>query len=403
MSGIIEGRDIIIVGQQPWDTEIGSNCKNIALELSKYNRVLYINSPLDRITLFRNKKDLKIQKRLDVIKGRSNGLVKVKDQLWNYYPDCMVESINWINSTFIFSYLNKFNNKKLARSIGKAIASLNFNDIILFNDNEIFKGFYLNDLLKPAISIYYSRDYMVAVDYWKKHGEKLEPQLIANNDLCFANSTYLADYCKKYNPKSYYVGQGCDIDDFQNPDNLKRPDDLVEIKDKIIGYVGSLNSLRLDIEVIEHIAIKFPDYHVVLVGPEDDTFKASNLHNLGNVYFFGQKGVNELPGYVNAFDVCINPQVINEVTIGNYPRKIDEYLSLGKPTVATQTKTMEVFKEHVYLANNKTDYIDLIKMAIKENNESLAKARIDFVSGHTWGNSVKLMSEQILIFLNSNK
>lgn len=403
MSGIIEGRDIIIVGQQPWDTEIGSNCKNIALELSKYNRVLYINSPLDRITLFRNKKDLKIQKRLEVVKGRSNGLIKVQDGLWNYYPDCMVESINWINSTSIFSYLNKRNNKKLARSIRKAIASLSFEKTILFNDNEIFKGFYLSDLLRPAVSIYYSRDYMVAVDYWKKHGEKLEPQLIAKNDLCFANSTYLADYCKKYNPKSYYVGQGCDIDDFQNPDNLKRPDDLVEIKGKIIGYVGSLNSLRLDIEIIENIAINFPDYHVVLVGPEDDTFKASNLHNLRNVYFFGQKNVNELPGYVNAFDICINPQVINEVTIGNYPRKIDEYLSLGKPTVATQTKTMEVFKEHVYLANDKSDYIDLIKKAINENDDTLVKARIDFVSGHTWENSVKAMSEQILIFLNSNK
>ncbi len=31
----IEGRDIIVVGQQPWDVSIGSNCKNIAMEFSK--------------------------------------------------------------------------------------------------------------------------------------------------------------------------------------------------------------------------------------------------------------------------------------------------------------------------------------------------------------------------------
>lgn len=48
-------KDIIIVGQQAWDTDIGSNCKNIALEMSKNNRVLYVNSPLDRITLLRKK------------------------------------------------------------------------------------------------------------------------------------------------------------------------------------------------------------------------------------------------------------------------------------------------------------------------------------------------------------
>jgi hypothetical protein len=64
----IKNRDIIVVGQQPWDVEIGSNCKNIALEFSKQNRVLYVNSPLDRITSIRDKKDPKTQKRLNVIK-----------------------------------------------------------------------------------------------------------------------------------------------------------------------------------------------------------------------------------------------------------------------------------------------------------------------------------------------
>ena len=59
---LITNRDIVIVGQQPWDVEIGSNCKNIAIEFSKHNRVLYVNSPLDRITKFKSKDDPKIKK-----------------------------------------------------------------------------------------------------------------------------------------------------------------------------------------------------------------------------------------------------------------------------------------------------------------------------------------------------
>ncbi len=59
--------DIIITGQQAWDVEIGSNCKNIALEFSKKNRVLYVNSPLDRISLMKNGNDPKVIKRKDVI------------------------------------------------------------------------------------------------------------------------------------------------------------------------------------------------------------------------------------------------------------------------------------------------------------------------------------------------
>jgi teichuronic acid biosynthesis glycosyltransferase TuaH len=395
--------DIIIIGQQPWDTEIGSNCKDIAVELSKNNRVLYVNSPLDRITLLRSKNGQRISKRLNVIKGRENGLVKIDKNLWNYYPDCIVESINWIKFHNIFDVLNRFNNKKLAKSITKALDILGFRNFLLFNDNEIFKGFYLKEFLKPKLSIYYSRDYMIGVDYWKRHGTKFEPLLIAKSDICFANSSYLSDYCKQYNPASYYVGQGCDIDEFQNGEDFERPKDIETIKNKIIGYVGSLNGQRLDILILEHIALSFPDCTILLVGPEDDLFKISHLHQIENIYFTGQKSVNELPAYVKAFDVCINPQLINAITIGNYPRKIDEYLSTGKPIVATSTKTMEVFKDYVYMANTKEDYISFINQSLLENDSSLVDRRKVFAATHTWENSVGIMKEKILLILNSTE
>jgi glycosyltransferase involved in cell wall biosynthesis len=381
-------KDIIIVGQQAWDTDIGSNCKNIALEMSKNNRVLYVNSPLDRITLLRNKTDIKVKRRIDIIRKKEEGLIQIKENLWNYYPDCLVESINWIDNQFIFKELNKRNNNKLAQSIKKALTALDFENYILFNDNEIFKGFYLNKYLSPEISVYYSRDYMIGVDYWKKHGEKLEPVLISKNDLCVANSNFLTDYCKQYNPNSYYVGQGCEVEAFTSGIYSRKPEDLLGIKRPIIGYVGSLNSNRLDINIIEDIAINFPDYSIVLIGPEDDVFKSSTLHQQKNVYFGGSKRVEELPSYINAFDVCINPQLVNEITIGNYPRKVDEYLALGKPVVATKTKTMESFGEYVYLVEENSNYIDSIQKAIFENNESISSERIKFAASHTWENSV---------------
>lgn len=388
MENKITGRDIIVVGQQPWDTEIGSNCKNIALEFSKHNRVLYVNSPLDRITLWRNKQDIKTRKRLEIIQGKADGLVPIQPGLWNFYPDCMVESINWINHTGLFSFLNRINNRKLAKSILKAVEKLGFKDFILFNDNEIFKGFYLNDFLKPALSIYYSRDYMIAVDYWKKHGEKLEPLLIANNDLCVANSTFLAEYCAQFNPDSFDVGQGCDLDIFVEDKAKPAPADVASVKRPVIGYVGALQSIRLNKEIIAHIAASKPEWSVVLVGPEDDLFRDSNLHSFDNVIFTGIKPINQLPDYINSFDVCINPQLVNEVTIGNYPRKIDEYLAIGKPVVATNTKTMETFKDFVYLAETKEDYVLLIEKALEENSATLQQQRRDFALQHTWENSV---------------
>jgi glycosyltransferase involved in cell wall biosynthesis len=106
------------------------------------------------------------------------------------------------------------------------------------------------------------------------------------------------------------------------------------------------------------------------------------------VHFPGRKEAKELPQYLARFDVAINPQKLNEVTIGNYPRKIDEYLAMGKPTVATETEAMSIFADHVYLAKTADDYIALIEKALTENTAEKVEGRIRFARSHTWENSV---------------
>jgi len=380
-------RDFIIVGQQAWDIEIGSNCKNIALELSRHNRVLYVNPPLDRITQIRNKDDEKIIKRKQMIRGELNNLVPIQTNLWNLYPDCLLESINWIKNHFLFDTINKWNNIRYAKSISEIVGLLGFENCILFNDNDIFKSFYLKEFLQPKTSIYYSRDYMLGTDYWKYHGEQLEPKLISKSDLCLANSNYLTNYCKKYNPNSYYIGQGCDLSVFTA---LKQYElfDLKNIKNPLIGYVGALSSSRLDIELLAFIAITKPDWNLVLIGPEDDSFRENSIHQFKNIFFLGLKEAAILPNYIQALDVCINPQLINEITIGNYPRKIDEYLALGKPVVAIETEAMLIFEKHTYLAKNKEQFVQLIQLALDDNTIAKQQERTQFAFSHSWGNCV---------------
>jgi len=393
---MLQNRDIVIVGQQPWDVEIGSNCKNIAKEFSKHNRVLYVNSPLDRITKLRHRNDAKIKKRIDVINHKADSIVTINDNLWNYFPDRILESINWIKNEKIFETFNKLNNKRFASCIKKAIDTLGFKDILLFNDNDIFRCFYLKDFLKPSKSIYYSRDYLLSVDYWKYHGKKLEPLLIAKSDVCVANSTYLAQYCRKYNVNSFYVGQGCELEIFTGFKG-NEPKDISNISKPLLGYVGALQSIRLDINLLIDVAKKNPKWNIVLVGPEDEEFKTSKLHDFSNVHFTGSKQPEQLPAYINAFDVCLNPQLINEVTIGNYPRKIDEYLAMGKPVVATKTDAMSIFENYVYLGESSEDYVYLIEKALEENSEHLQEQRKLFASTHSWENSVKEIYKALAI------
>lgn len=400
-SGVHSEYEVIIIGQQPWDVEIGSNCKDIALELSKKHKVLYVNSPLDRVTLYREWKNPRVKKRRGIIKNKKIEIVKIQENLWNLYPDCMLESINWISNDFIFNLANKYNNYRFAQSIKKALKVLGFTNFILFNDNEMFKGFYLKELLNPGLSIYYSRDNMVAVPYWRKHGLKLEPEIISKCDLCITNSVYLRDYCLQFNTNSFYAGQGCDFKFFTaKPGAYPFAEKL---NGPVIGYVGALESIRLDQEIIAYIAANRPDWTIVLVGPEDIAFKEGKLHNFKNIIFAGIMPMEMLADYIRIFDVCINPQLLNEITIGNYPRKIDEYLVMGKPIVASATTAMESFREFVSLAESKEDYLELIEHALREDNEDLRKSRIEYALTHTWENSVDKIYRAIDKIISANK
>ncbi len=381
---MIKGRDIVIVGLAAMDSRIGSNVINLAYEFARHNRVLYVNYPLDRFTLWREKEDDLILKRKRMMKDNEPKLVEVTNNLWNLFPNTILESISQLKVDWLFDFLNKINNKRQAKEINEAINTLNFKDIIIFNDTDMFRSLYLKELINAKTFVYYTRDNMVAVDFWKAQGIRNEAKIMAKADVVVANSTYLANLARKFNPHSYYVGQGCDVSLFDKKLIKETPADIKNIASPIIGYIGVLFNLRLDIQVLVYLAKQQPEWSIVLVGPEDDAFASSELHELKNVYFLGSKDMEELPSYLNCFDVALNPQLLNDVTIGNYPRKIDEYLAMGKPTVATKTEGMSVFANYTYLAENKEDYLELVKKAMDENTPELEKKREMFARSHTW-------------------
>lgn len=387
---IRQGQNYVVVGQQAYDSPIGSNCVNIARVLSQDNRVLYVNYPFDQNSYWSQKRNPQpnTQIRLDVRKGKVPQLHRISDNLHSLYLKDIINSVNWLPDGSIYDRLNYRNNRRIASAIKKYTAELGFDNYIIFNDSDMFRSFYLKELLNPLMYVYYSRDNLISQNYFAKHGKRLEAVLIAKSDLATANSLYLTDYCKQFNPHSYYVGQGCETDIFIPDGNYERPEDMPQFDKPVIGYIGALLRQRLDIELLEYLATSQPQWQFVYVGPEDDVFKSSKLHEHDNVLFTGPKKPEELPQYLYFFDVAINPQELNEMTIGNYPRKIDEYLAMGKPTVATTTRAMEIFKDHVYLAGSHQDYVDLITRALEENNPDKEKERIRFAKAHTWEASV---------------
>jgi glycosyltransferase involved in cell wall biosynthesis len=160
-------------------------------------------------------------------------------------------------------------------------------------------------------------------------------------------------------------------------------------------YTGYHTTLRLDLELLEKLAPATPQWDWIMVGPEDNDFAASPLHQEPNVYFLGKKHVEQVPGYIYHADVCINPQILNEITKGNYPLKIDEYLAMGKPSVATRTPFMKSFGNSCLLASGVQEWIAAISTALEQNTPEQASARRAIALSHSWENNVKAILDVV--------
>lgn len=379
--------NFIFVSLQRIFTDRESTATSIAKELAKRHNVLYVNSPIDRRAYWLGSTDKFINEHIARIRQGTKTLEKAGDNLWVLYPRKIIESINWIPFTPLFSQLNHINNARLAGEIRQAAEQIGFQEYIIVNDKDIFRSFYLKEIMKPSQYIYLDRDYIVGMGYWKRHGGKLEPDLMQKSDIILCNSLGFRKRALQFNAQSYYIGNGCDMDRFDYSIQHPVPKDLEPLTDRpVIGYVGALLEMRLDISLLEFLAESRPDWNFILIGEPDEAFKQSVLNQFANVYFLGKKDTELTPAYLQYFDVCINPQCVNEITNDNYPLKIDEYLAMGRPVVATETNVMrEVFSLVSYLANDHHDFLKKIEEALANgNSEDDIQQRVAMARNHSW-------------------
>jgi len=390
--------NFVFVSLQPINTGRDSTSTSLAKELAKNHNVLYVNSPIDRKTYYSKDIDHYTKIHIEAIKNKSAGLTKLEENLWVLQPGRIIESINWLPFTSLFKICNWFNNKTFAKDIKEALKELKFDSFIIINDKDIFRSYYLKEFLKPDKYIYLDRDYTLGVDYWKKHGMELEPALMKKSDAVVCNSYDFTNRAKQYNLHSYYIGNGFDVMQYNGNVLHSIPDELKNIPEPRIGYVGALITLRLDLALMIDMAKSNPTFSYILIGWEDDDFKKSELHKLTNVYFLGKKHTKDIPAYIQYSNVCINPQVINEITKSNFPLKVVEYLAMGKPVVATGTNTMrELFSKQSYLANGTEAFKNQVQKALLEDNLSLQEERKTFAKGFSWENVAKALLDSLVM------
>lgn len=253
--------------------------------------------------------------------------------------------------------------------------------------------------IDPALTIYYCIDDLASSSREARKIVSSEQALFRSADLVFTTSEKLRARAAEFSQRVHLFPFAVNLAVFQKSreQSVAVPADLAALPKPIAGYVGGLHQW-VDQDLLADVAKKLPNVTFALIGPEQTD--VSKLKALPNVRVFGQRPHSELPGYVRGFDVGLVPYRITEYTANVYPTKLNEYLVMGIPVVATDLNEIRRFNsDHgdiVRIAPSVDAFADAISAAVREQAPpSVTSRRIEVAESNSWERRLEKMSALI--------
>lgn len=164
---------------------------------------------------------------------------------------------------------------------------------------------------------------------------RLEARLLQRADVVFTGGHSLYESKRKLHGDVHAFPSSVDTAHFApaRDRSIAEPPDLAGIAKPRIGYFGVIDE-RIDLELIEAVAMARPNWQILMIGPTAKVDPAA-LPKQPNIHWLGMKKYTELPRYLAGFDVGWMPFAINDATRFISPTKTPEFLAAGIPVVST--------------------------------------------------------------------
>lgn len=253
-------------------------------------------------------------------------------------------------------------------------------------------------VLDPQLTIYYCIDDLSSSSPAAKRIVPSEEQLFDEADLVFVTSEKLRERAARISRHVHLFPFGVNLNQF---DRVRRsseppPTDLDSLKRPIVGYVGGLHRW-VDQALVASVASQMPETTFALVGPAQTDVSA--LERCPNVHLLGQRPHPEVPRYVKSFDVGIVPYRLTEYTANVYPTKLNEYLVMGVPVVATDLPEIRRFNaEHgdvVEVARDADAFSAAIRRGFNDSSPVETERRIAVAHANSWESRIAAMERLI--------
>lgn len=200
--------------------------------------------------------------------------------------------------------------------------------------------------------------------------------LLQNARYLFATARKLVDEVQLKRPDVIFSPNGVVYEHFAKAAHREfstPPSDMQAILSKsnpVIGYYGAL-ARWFDYDLLKSVASLRPEYQFVLIGPDyDGTLELSGIPNYGNIHWLGVKPYEELPHYLQYFDVATIPFIANEITHATSPLKLFEYMAGEKPIVITPMQE-SMHYPGVLVGENSVQFAEKLDLALKMREDQI--------------------------------
>lgn len=245
-----------------------------------------------------------------------------------------------------------------------------------------------------AALVYDRMDFHEGFGSFSDRLRETEQGLMRRADLTVCSSRWLEQDASRFAREAVLIRNATDFDHFSAPPQECYRDPQGR---RVIGYYGSI-APWLDLDIVAGIAERFRECAIILIG-RDQIGAARRLSRHPNVKVLNEVPYAKLPGYLHGFDVCILPRPVNPLTRAMNPVKLYEYLSAGRPVVATNLPEIQEMSELpglVYSGNDRETFLDAVAAALAEApDDPRVEARRRFAASQTWPLRAEQLERQV--------
>lgn len=252
------------------------------------------------------------------------------------------------------------------------------------------------DDLKFETCVYDCMDELSMFAYAPPELREREQELFARADVVFTGGRSLYYNKRRHHHNVHCFPSAVDGEHFA-PRFAPDPDDMRGLPRPRFGFYGVVDE-RFDVDYLDEIARLRPQWQFIIVGPLVK-IDAGQLPRRENVLYVPQRSYEELPAYLQHWDVAMLPFALNDSTRFISPTKTLEYLAAHKPVISTPiADVVDPYGERglVAIAPQPGDFVRAAERILRDGVDEHWHSDVDkLIAEMSWEKTVQAMSAEL--------